>query len=98
MTDPKHPCMRLADGRILPLPLPLNVHEFGLAGNAREFSEFLSFFDPMSGTGALFYPKSATWQLVTPTTRDVFAQHCELLARFTADDAVAALALQPAVH
>ncbi len=90
MSEQTQPYFQLHDGRRLALPLPPNLAEFGMAGNGREFGEFLAFYDGTSQTGALFYFESQVWHLQHPMPRAVFWTNCELLASLVPSRDVAA--------
>lgn len=79
MSNHDHPYFQLRDGRRLLLPLPPNLAEFNMAGNGREFGEFLAFYDGTTQTGATFYTESQVWHLQHPLAREVFWTNCELM-------------------
>ena len=79
MTDTTNFALHLGDGTRLQLPQPPRLAEFAMAGNGRQFGQFLAFYDGTTHTGALYYFEARTWHLHQPAQRDLFWAQCELL-------------------
>ena len=96
--DPQHPSIRLADGSVLPLPKNVDLHEFALPGNSREFPQFLAFHDPISSTGAFYSWSASLWQTIWPCKAGEFWRYCVLLAQQQAGDKLAVTPSPVAPH
>jgi len=83
MTAPERPAIRMPSGEVIAMPDLPQFEEFALPGNFWIYPEagMVTFYDPTSQTGAIYYRRHGTWALEQPVTREVFVLRCQLLAR-----------------